>query len=47
MSNIRRVVFYIEDALYKQLRSLLALRGDSLSGWLRKLIERYVKDHQP
>lgn len=46
MKPMRRVVFYIEDSVYKKLKSILALHGDSLSGWLRKIIEKFVKDHE-
>lgn len=46
MKIMRRVVFYVEDSTYKLLKSILALKGDTLSGWLRRIIEQYIKNNR-
>lgn len=40
---MKRVVIYVEDKMHKTLRSILAMKGLTLSGWLRKVIEDYIK----
>jgi len=39
----KRIVIYIPDEDHKKLKSKLALLGESISGWLRKVIAGYLK----
>lgn len=42
--KMKRVVVYIEESLYRLLKSLLASKGESVSGWFRKTVERLVRN---
>lgn len=39
---MKRVVIYIEEDDYRKLRSLLALRGKSVSEWVRDAVRRFI-----
>ncbi len=39
---MRKVTFYIEDAVYRELKSVLALKDETLSSWLRGIIQNFV-----
>jgi hypothetical protein len=44
MSRFKRVVLYVNPEKYRKLKSILALKGETLSNWLRKKIEKEVDD---
>lgn len=41
--DFTRVVTYIHKEKYKQLKSILALRGLSVSEWVRRLVDKIIE----
>jgi hypothetical protein len=44
MIKHKRVVVYLPESDYLSLRAKLILLGQTVSGWLRKVIEDFLKD---
>jgi hypothetical protein len=44
MIKHKRVVVYIPEEDYKNLRSKLILLGKTVSGWIRKIIKDFLDD---
>lgn len=44
MSKQKRVVVYIDEEQHRKLKAKLALLGESLSGWFRKVVRDFLKD---
>lgn len=42
MKNQKRVVIYMDESDHKRLRSKLILLGETVSGWLRKVIKKFL-----
>lgn len=40
----RKVVVYIPDDDYKNLRAKLILLGETVSGWFRQIIKTFLED---
>lgn len=38
-----RITVYVEKEKHKKLRAKLILRGKSVSGWFRELVEKEIK----
>ncbi len=39
---MKRIVVYVEEDVYRKLKSLLALRGLTVSGWFRNAVQRLL-----
>lgn len=43
MKPQKRVVLYLNEEEYLELRAKLIIAGDTVSGWLREVIHEYLK----
>ncbi len=46
MEKQKRVVVYIGEREYLQLKSLLALSGRSVSGWFRDMVKKLITAYE-